>query len=243
MSTTMINSPSFGRVVFDAVLRTDHNGTVQVTQHPVQTGASISDHAFCNPDELQLEIGMSDAAVNASGGPGRSVNAYKTLRAIMDKRELVTVVTRLNTYSNMLITAISSPDDYTTMFGLRASIYFTQVKIVNVSTVTVQQTVSGTKPPASGGTGGGGGGTGGGGGSTSPAKPTTTTTPPKQSVLSQIAAKVKTATTVTTTKVSTKIVDTVKKVAATVKASASTSASVTTKASGIASKIANMLKK
>ena len=144
-TATMIISPSFGNFIFDAVFNTDHSANATVTQHPVQSGASISDHAYMEPDEVSVEIGMTDAAAGVSGGASRSVNAYSQLRAIMELREPFTLITRLKTYQNMLITSISAPDDYKTMYALRASIYFQQVHVVSVSTVTVQETVTSSK--------------------------------------------------------------------------------------------------
>lgn len=61
---TMINSPTYGRFVFDAVFNTSHNANLMVTEHPVQSGGSIADHAFMEPDEVQMEIGMSDTAIS-----------------------------------------------------------------------------------------------------------------------------------------------------------------------------------
>ena len=190
----MINSPSAGRILFDAVLHVDHSLNVVTTDHPVQTGANISDHAYKENDEVTLEIGMSDAAVS-SGGSNRSVNAYQTLRSIAANRELVTLVTRLNTYPNMLIVSLSAPDDYTTMFGLRATVSFKQIKIVSVSTVQVQQTVSADKPTAPAASSGGGGGS-----QSAPAKKTPSSPKPstpkkkskKKSVLASLAGKAKT---------------------------------------------------
>lgn len=147
--TTMIVSPTYGRFVFDAVFSTDHSANLTATQHPVQTGASVSDHAFMEPDEVSVEIGMTDTAASVSGGASRSVNAYTQLRAIMELREPVTLITRLKTYRNMLITSISAPDDYKTMNALRASIYFQQINMVSVSTVTVQETVTSSKTSTS----------------------------------------------------------------------------------------------
>ena len=146
---TMIDSPTYGQFIFDAVFHTDHTATLTVTAYPVQTGASIADHAYMEPDEITAEIGMTDAAVDASDG--HSVNAYTWLRAIMESREPFTLITRLRTYPNTLITSISVPDDYTTMHALRASVRFQQIQMVNVSTVTVQQATSGSKSASSGG--------------------------------------------------------------------------------------------
>ena len=52
-----------GGFVFDAFLQVDHYSKLEITQHPVQTGASIADHSFMKPRTLQFEIGMTD--VNA----------------------------------------------------------------------------------------------------------------------------------------------------------------------------------
>lgn len=143
--TTMIVSPTYGQFIFDAVFMTNHSANATVTQHPVQSGTSISDHAYMEPDEVSIDIGMTDTAASVSGGASHSVNAYTQLRAIMELRELVTLVTRLRTYRNMLITSISVPDDYRTMYALRASIVFQQINVVSVSTVTVQETVTSSK--------------------------------------------------------------------------------------------------
>jgi hypothetical protein len=54
---------------FDAVLRVEHNRTLRMTEHPIQTGANVVDHAFMLPAQITLEIGMSD--VMASIIPGQ----------------------------------------------------------------------------------------------------------------------------------------------------------------------------
>lgn len=141
---TMINSPTYGKFFFDAVFSTEHSSNVTVTEHPVQVGAPISDHAYQEPNEVTMEIGMSDAMVGA--GDDHSVNAYNTLRQIMAKREPLQLVTRLWSYQNMVLTSISAPDDQTTMYGLKATVMFKSVNIVSVSVIQVQQTVSATKP-------------------------------------------------------------------------------------------------
>lgn len=147
VTTTMIDSPTFGRFIFDAVFNTQHDANVTPTQHPVQTGASIADHAFINPDEVSVEIGMTDVVTGV--GADHSVNAYNQLRAIMARREPVTLITRLYTYTNMLITAISAPDDYTTQNALKAQIYFQKINIVKVATVKVQISVTASQQAVS----------------------------------------------------------------------------------------------
>lgn len=180
---TMITSPTYGRFMADFVFSTEHKMNLKATQHPVQNGASITDHSIMEPDEVILEIGMSDTVTGAE--TNHSVNAFQLIRAIMQKREPLTLTTRLNTYRDMLITSISAPDDVNTMFALKASIYLQQIKITTVATVSVQQTVSASKTSDSGG-------------SSSPApepvqKPEQDTQ--KKSVLKQAAEKLTNATT------------------------------------------------
>ena len=139
MINTMLQT-SIGDFYFDAVFRTEHSANMIITEHPVQTGAPIADHAYLEPEEITCEIGMTDV-----NGDGVSVQMYQQLRELMARREPFTLVTRLHSYNDMLISALSVPDDYTTMFALKAGIVFKQVRVVQVATVMVQQTVSGSK--------------------------------------------------------------------------------------------------
>ena len=149
MINTMLQT-SMGDFYFDAVFKTEHSANMMVTEHPVQTGAPIADHAYLEPEDITCEIGMTDV-----NGDGMSVQMYQQLRELMSRREPFTLVTRLHSYNDMLIAALSVPDDYTTMFALKAGIVFKQIRVVQVATVMVQQTVSGSKAetvnPSSGG--------------------------------------------------------------------------------------------
>lgn len=152
-----------GALYFDAVFKTDHTSKITLTEHPVEKGANIADHAYLDPSEVSLEVGMSDTALQAapSSNGSRSVAAYKALRELQEKRQPVTVVTRLKTYRNMMLESITAPDDYTTMFALKATVFLRE--IITVSTETVQiaprpgadtqklgSTNAGTKQPDSG---------------------------------------------------------------------------------------------
>lgn len=147
---------NIGGLYFDAVLKVDHTSKLTLTQHPVETGANITDHSYVNPNELSLEIGMSDAAIG--GSDGNSVSVYQALRKLQEDRKPLTVVTRLKTYRNMMIESIASPDDYTTMYGLRASVFLREIIVVSTQTVKVSprkggdtqkvgQTNAGSKQP------------------------------------------------------------------------------------------------
>jgi hypothetical protein len=128
-------------LVFDAVIRTEHQQRIEATQHPVQSGANIKDHAIIMPARVVLEIGMSDAMDSYTpgqwtGDSSKSVNTYQTLKSMAAARQPLTVTTRLNVYTNMLLTDISAPDTVETKFGLKASVVFEELL---TGTVTTQQ--------------------------------------------------------------------------------------------------------
>ena len=141
--TTYLKHPKLGRFYFDAVFSAQHRFTVTLTKHPVQNGASISDHAYMEPSEVMIDIGMTDTMKGHS--KNHSVNAFKTLKTMMSLRQPVKLVTRLNTYTNMVITSISVPDDVKTMNTLRSTIIFTKVDLVSVKVVKVSEKIKGSK--------------------------------------------------------------------------------------------------
>lgn len=133
---------NIGGMFFDAFLRLDHTSKLNITSHPVQTGANISDHAYLEPKQITIEIGMSDVAKDLitnqfSGGWSKSVTAYQKLRELQASRVPLDVLTRLGIYRNMLIETITAPDDYRTLSGLKATITMKEVLVASVQTVKV----------------------------------------------------------------------------------------------------------
>jgi len=140
---------------FDAYFQVTHTSSATVTEHPVETGASISDHSFINPAVLEMQIGMTDVATsiidgqfNSPGTSSRSVAAFLILDELMRQRVPLQVVTRLKVYQNMLITSISAPDDHLTLYGLKATVTFKEIFVAVVKTVKISarpQTTDSTK--------------------------------------------------------------------------------------------------
>lgn len=146
---------------FDAVLSADHFSRLHITDHPVQNGASIADHAYAIPQRVVLEIGMSDVMDSYvpgqyASGVSKSISAYKKFKDIQKLRIPITLSTRLDQYTNMLIEEIRVPDTNQTVTGLRATIVFKQIRLAIVATDTVsarpdqsQGTNEGSKQPSS----------------------------------------------------------------------------------------------
>lgn len=131
---------NIGGYVFDAFLRMDHQSRLEITKHPVQIGANITDHSYSQPKIIEFEIGMTDVAKASKynkqfdSGNSRSVTAYKILKQMQEQRIPLQVTTRLGIFNNMLIKEVRSPDDYLTKHGLRATVIMEEVPMASVGT-------------------------------------------------------------------------------------------------------------
>lgn len=133
---------NIGGWFFDAYLKMTHTSRLTITEHPVQLGAALTDHAFLQPRELIMEVGMSNVATSFvpgqfSEGYSRSVTAFQVLKDLQALRVPIQVHTRLGLYQNMLIEVLSAPDDYTTLEGLRATVTFREILVAQVKTVQI----------------------------------------------------------------------------------------------------------
>ena len=128
---------------FDAEITVEHQQELHKTEHPVQTGASISDHAYMMPARLVLDIGMSDAMdayfspSTWSGSTSKSVSAYQTMLALQFSRIPLSVTTKLRTYQNMVIEGLTPQETMKTIAGLRMRVEMGQIFMANVTQVPV----------------------------------------------------------------------------------------------------------
>lgn len=144
--TTYLDT-SIGRFIFDAYFNVRHESSLSITEHPIQTGADVSDHAFEEAKIVTFEVGMSDVMQDISdtrfnkfeGDSSRSVSAYKILRRLQSERIPIQFVTRLWSYTNMLIENISAPDDNKTTYGLRATVILKEIFVASVTTVKISE--------------------------------------------------------------------------------------------------------
>lgn len=146
---------NIGGYFFDAVFRTEHQSRLKITQHPVQGGANISDHAYMEPEVVTMEIGMSDANPTPifqqfTSSANKSVSAFEALKLLQESRKPLDVSTRLKQYTNMLIESLVVPDDIKTATGLRASITLRRIIMVDVPKVQTSSRPQATNLSAGG---------------------------------------------------------------------------------------------
>lgn len=96
-------------VVLDAVISEDHVYNSRVTNYPVEDGRIISDHIINEPVTLQITGVVSDTPLAIFAPFNRSINAFNDLVEVHNRRELITVVTGIKVYTNMVITSLQVP--------------------------------------------------------------------------------------------------------------------------------------
>lgn len=134
MNQNSRNLPSIGSIQIDATISEDHNYSNDVTDHPIETGASISDTIIQKPFTLSMECIVSASPLSdkvTDSTPQRVDRTYGSLARLAQSKSLVTVVTAVKTYSNMAISSLSVPRSKDDGNSLRFNVTFKQVRIVS----------------------------------------------------------------------------------------------------------------
>lgn len=152
---TLILAPGKALLELDAVVAETHQTDVEVTEHPVEVGANVSDHARLKAGTLTIEGIVSNTPLNRTqarrvvaasgvrfeststgdapaGAPGYAEGAYAKLLAVIYDRQLVTIVTQIRTYKKMIMTSLTVPRNAQTGDAVRFSASFKEVRLAEV---------------------------------------------------------------------------------------------------------------
>ena len=133
-------------IIPDVVISELHTDDVTVTQHPVDTGANISDHAFVQPAGLSVTFGWSDSsrAINSALG-GSILQGLETTKDVYDKlldlknaRMPLRVSTGKRVYENMVLTNIRVTTTVDTESAAIIEMTFQEVFLATAQTVSLQ---------------------------------------------------------------------------------------------------------
>jgi hypothetical protein len=124
-------------LTFDAVPRLGFSPSVNVTDHPIEDGSVISDHAQAQPLLISITGLVSESpftSTSSTGGAARVLAAIDFLKAC--EGQLVSVVSdRLGTFENCLVTRY--PYDLTVKRSLVFEVELKQVRIATAGSVTL----------------------------------------------------------------------------------------------------------
>jgi hypothetical protein len=141
---------SVGAVELDIILDENHSKDAQVTENPLQDGRAISDGIYLELREGTLtglvsnhslkhatppDVQNADSLLDQAKGytlENRARQAWEDLKAVMDAKQTVTIVTALEVYENVAITHIETTRDGDTGDALAIQIGFRQVQTVQL---------------------------------------------------------------------------------------------------------------
>jgi hypothetical protein len=126
---------SIGGIVANVTIEEQHTDELQITDHPVEGGAPVSDHAFKRPVQVNITAGWSTAlAFDLSAESG----VYGLLLSWQASLMPFDVITGKRSYQNMLIERLVVSTDNHNEYTLMAQIMCREVIIVATQTAQVQ---------------------------------------------------------------------------------------------------------
>lgn len=133
---------SLGEVVIDAVLNEGHGRDQKLTKHRVEVGSAITDHADLGPDILTLDCILTNTPLTETPTPGRAEDAYERIRLLQENATLLSVLTTLRTYDNMVITSLSTQRNARERGAVHFTVGLESIRLVQnkTSIVTVEKT-------------------------------------------------------------------------------------------------------
>lgn len=143
-----------GSVELDLILDEEHSKSAQVTENPLQDGRAISDGIFLELQEgsltglvtnhsvklaeeraKQLDLQDSETLMAEAKNyqlENRAKQAWIDLKAVMDAKQPVTIVTSLEVYDNVAITNISTERNGDSGDALEIKVSFRQILTVSL---------------------------------------------------------------------------------------------------------------
>lgn len=129
-------------IELDATTSLSHSGDVDITEHPLETGSNVADGARAKQPSVQLEAVIADFALHPDAkdtGEGSAKDKYQALRAVKDGGGVVTIVTPQDSYTNMLIKQLTSPESAQMGRAVKFSMTLQQVKLVRSQTAALKK--------------------------------------------------------------------------------------------------------
>jgi len=123
---------SVGGIVFDVTVSESQTDKLEATEHPVQAGSPVSDHAYMLPREVTLIVGKG-----AAEGDEVPKETYDKIKELQSSREPFDIITGKDEYHNMLLTGLSMTTDMTTEAVLLATLECREVILVEAQAVAV----------------------------------------------------------------------------------------------------------
>ena len=147
----------------DCTVSISHDFSNSVTEHPVETGVSFSDHVQLKNNRFSVsgifgQYGLNDyQADTLTRGSERIQQAYKFLRRLRDERLAFTLVSKYETYSDCVVESLTIPVNADGSNSLYFDMSIVQIRKATTESVNlvISNVIDSKKDGASGTTNGG----------------------------------------------------------------------------------------
>lgn len=124
---------NFNQIFFNCIaIKCETKETAKAMEHPVEDGSVITDHKIINPIEIELSFIMKPVFYKQS---------YQQIKTVFLGSNLITIQTKVDSYSNMMIQAMPNTQD--------PNLFDTITMAVSLKQVIIVQAQYGTLPPSS----------------------------------------------------------------------------------------------
>lgn len=136
----------------DASPQQDHALAAQLTEHPTEKGANVTDHKVVSGARLQVQGIVTDTPTRASlqgagaGAASRSQRAWEVLERLRADSLLCTVITTRRTYQDMVLVDLKTTSNAKQGDALYFAASFQQVLVVETLTLQLKSTEPRGKP-------------------------------------------------------------------------------------------------
>lgn len=147
---TLSPKGNIGGIDIQATLEEIHTDMLQITEHPVEIGAAVTDHAYSRPSEVVIRCGWSNSSFDALTGAVTSLfsggglsgasyvdSVYSQLQTLQQSRIPFTITTTRRQYSSMLMTSLNVTTDSKTSNALMVTATCRQIIQVATQATTL----------------------------------------------------------------------------------------------------------
>ena len=156
---------SIGGIIPDVTIREEGRDELEITRHPVEMGAEITDHTFKRQPSLSLEYGWTNSNLSASLaqalfsgtipdlslGNQRVRQIYEQLLALQNSFVPCQIVTGKRLYQNMLIEGLGISTDASSENALLVTASCRQIQIVSTQATTITPMAQQANPASTAG--------------------------------------------------------------------------------------------
>lgn len=142
---TIIPQRKIGEINTMCVFSEMTEDRLEVTKHPVQQGAEITDHAYKEPERVTIDLAFDDEHKPL-------IEQYNDLLKIQTDRIPIDIVTGKRIHKNMMLTSINQVNDPDTENILKVTIELQRIIITNLTLSTVPPRAVHRNPERTGGT-------------------------------------------------------------------------------------------